>query len=179
MTTSKEKAFELKNAGYPQPLEPAFGQKYWHDEYGEMVFIEVVPPNEITKLLSVGDTPNLYLFSIKNHTEKFCAPKMSELIKDTAFAPTPTEIMEQLPKEVDGVVCLYSLRINSGRWYLETKAAMINSGKWYIKTNEMLSLFNFENPADICADAYLYFKRIFKRPYIDILKDDIEKPKMQ
>jgi len=156
MTISKEKAFELKNAGYPQPIEPVFGQKYWHEQYGELCYLHRNSEFAETKF---------YAFYIKDHFQSFVLLTMQDLIESAAFAPTPTEIMEQLPKEVDGVICLFVLRLYSGGWYLET--------------NLSPAIFKGENPADICADAYLYFKRIFKRPYIDILKDDIEKPKMQ
>jgi hypothetical protein len=146
MTTSKEKAFELKNAGYPQPIEPVFGQKYWHKEYGEMIcigFIYVTRP-KISKPYNVSTPFYTFVFDNGNKVLRFF---MDDLIESAAFAPTATEIMEQSQKEVGGFVFRYVLSF---------------SGVWCLGTNASPATFKGENPADTCAEAYLYFKKILR-----------------
>jgi hypothetical protein len=73
---------------------------------------------------------------------------MDDLIENAAFAPTATEIMEQLPKEVDGFICNYILRLRLEEWYIEPSATK--------------TIFNGKYIADIAPDIYIYFKKYYK-----------------
>ena len=81
-TVNKQTAFELKEAGFPQPI-PAFGQVWWHMDGSLHVVMRKGEFHTITRYIQ---------------DDRVCAGFFNdEALAEMAFAPNAVDILAEMP----------------------------------------------------------------------------------